>query len=90
MGLRPVALKEPCPSPGSLLIPDDLDSRRCQQPRSEDFEHLQVAAESSNRLLGERVARAVRIPGQGGRESEFIPVSSPKMMPVTIGDDAGH
>jgi hypothetical protein len=75
MGLLPVALEEHCPSAGSLLIPDDLDSRRCQC--------LQVAAESSNRLVGERVARAVRTPGKAFRESDVIPVSSRE-------NDAGH
>src|SRR4029077_14592625 len=42
-----------------FLIPDDLDSTRCQQSRTEDLEHLQAATKSPNKLLGDRIARAV-------------------------------
>jgi hypothetical protein len=37
----------------------DLDSRRCQQSRSEDLEHPQAATKTPNRLLDDRIARAV-------------------------------
>src|ERR1700677_3772703 len=56
---QPVVPESLCHSPGSLLIPDDLDSTRCQQSRSEDLEHLQGATKSPNRLLGDRIAKAV-------------------------------
>jgi hypothetical protein len=56
---QPVVPESLCPSPGSLPIPDDLDSTRCQQSRSEDLEHLQAATKSPDRLPGDRIARAV-------------------------------
>src|ERR1700733_1691119 len=56
---QPIVPESLCPSPGSLLIPDDLDSTRCQQSRSEDLEHLPAATKSPNRLLGDRIVRAV-------------------------------
>src|ERR1700761_6658194 len=56
--LNQVVRESLCLSPGSLLIPDDLDSTRCQQSRFEDLEYLQGATKSSNRLLGDRIRRA--------------------------------
>src|SRR3984893_13919880 len=56
---QPVVPESLCRSLCSLLIPGDLDSTRCQQSRSEDLEHLQVATKSLNRLPGDRIARAV-------------------------------
>src|SRR5438876_1004942 len=55
---QPVVPESLCPSPSSLLIPDDLDSTHCPQSRSEDLEHLQAATKSPSRLLGDRIARA--------------------------------
>src|SRR5580658_4518825 len=57
---QPVVPESLCPWPGSLLIPDDLDSKRCQQSRSEDLEHRRAATKSPNRSLGDRIATACK------------------------------
>src|SRR5580693_5770687 len=54
---QPVLPESLCPWPGSLLIPDNLDSKRCQQSRSEDLEHRRAATKSPNRSLADRIAR---------------------------------